>query len=65
MRMGDGGRGTNRPAQARIVNYYENIRGIEVPYSRKMLEMNENGIDAGGGFGGGNSVDTTIWVSVP
>ena len=55
MSMGDGGRGTNRPAQARIVNYYENIRGIEVPYSRKMLEMNENGIDAGGGFGGGNS----------
>ena len=55
MRMGDWARGTNRPAQARIVNYYENVRGIDVPYSRKMLEMNENGIDAGGGFGGGNS----------
>ena len=61
--MGDGGRGTNRPAQARIVNYYENIRGIEVPYSRKMLEMNENGIEQEADSAEGTAADTTIWVS--
>ena len=53
--MGDFARGTCRPAQARIVNYYENIRGIEVPYTRKMLESHDGGIEGGGRFGGGNS----------
>ena len=33
-----------------IVNYYENIRGVDMPYSHKIMMMHENGIDGGGGF---------------
>lgn len=53
--MGYGGRGTNRCGWPRIVNYYENIRGVDMPYSHKIMMMHENGIDGGGGFYGGNS----------
>lgn len=54
--MGEGGRGTNRCTWPRIVNYYENVRGVEMPYSRAMMEAHDgDGIDAGGGFYGGNS----------
>ena len=53
--MGEGGRGGGRPNWPRIVNYYENVRGVEVPYSRAMMMKAEGGIDAGGGFYGGNS----------
>ncbi len=51
--MGEGGRGGGRPIWARIVNYYENRRGVDVKYSRTMME--EHGIDAGGGSYGWNS----------
>ena len=53
--MGEGGRGGGRPNWPRIVNYYENVRGVEVPYSRAMMMKAEDGIDGGGGFYGGNS----------
>lgn len=53
--MGSGGRGGTRPNWPRIVNYYENVRGVEVPYCRAMMMNADGGIDAGGGFYGGNS----------
>lgn len=53
--MGEGSRGGGRPNWPRIVNYFENVRGVEVPYSRAMMMKAEDGIDAGGGFYGGNS----------
>ena len=53
--MGSGGRGSSRSNWPRIVNYYENIRGIEVPYCREMMMKDDHGIDGGGGFYGGNS----------
>lgn len=46
--------GGGRPVWSRVVNYYENIRGVEVPCSHEMMSMGD-GIDAGGGFYGGNS----------
>ena len=54
--MGWGARGTNRCTWPRIVNYYENVRGVKMPYSRQLMETHDgDGIDAGGGFYGGNS----------
>ena len=53
--MGSGGQGTNRCGWPRIVNYYENIRGVDMPYSHKIMMVHGDGIDAGGGFYGGNS----------
>lgn len=53
--MGSGGRGTNRCGWPRIVNYYENIRGVDMPYSHKIMMEHENGIDGGGGFYGSTS----------
>lgn len=53
--MGYGGRGTARCNWPRIVNYYENVRGVEVPYCHEIMLKENNGIDAGGGFYGGNS----------
>lgn len=53
--MGSGGRGSSRSNWPRIVNYYENIRGIEVPYCREMMMKDDFGVDGGGGFYGGNS----------
>ena len=50
---GYGARGVDRPGWPRIVNYYENVRGVEVPWSHAiMLRHNGDGIDAGGGFYG-------------
>ena len=48
--MGPGARGTIRPIWGRIVNYYENVRGVEMSYSKKMKNKEANGIDGGGGF---------------
>lgn len=53
--MGAGGRGNGRPGWPRIVNYYENVRGVKVPYAREMMMKSYDGIDGGGGFYGGNS----------
>ena len=53
--MGSGSRGSVRSNWPRIVNYYENVRGVEVPYCREMMMKDDNGIDGGGGFYGGNS----------
>ena len=53
--IGYGGRGANRPTWGRIVNYYENMRGVEMRYSKTMMNNAEGGIDGGGGFYGGNS----------
>lgn len=53
--MGTGGRGSSRPCWPRVVNYYENVRGVKVPYSRQMMMKDNNGVDAGGGSYGGNS----------
>ncbi len=48
------GRGTNRPCWPRIVNYYENVRGVEMPWSHAIMMSHEHGtgIDGGGGFYG-------------
>lgn len=51
--MGEGGRGGGRPIWSRIVNYYENRRGVDMKYSRIMMET--HGVDAGGGSYGWNS----------
>lgn len=53
--IGYGGRGANRPTWGRIVNYYENLRGVEMRYSKTMMNNAEGGIDGGGGFYGGTS----------
>ena len=53
--MGSGGRGTARSNWPRIVNYYENVRGVEVPYCHEIMLKDANGIDGGGGFYGSNS----------
>lgn len=53
--MGTGGRGLSRCVMARIVNYYENVRGVEVPYCRELMMKDNGGIDAGGGFYGSTS----------
>ena len=51
--MGD--RGGGRSNWPRVVNYYENVRGVELPYCHKMMMSVGDGIDNGGGFYGGNS----------
>ena len=47
------GRGGDRPCWPRIVNYYENVRGVEVPWCHAiMMRHAGDGIDGGGSFYG-------------
>lgn len=50
--IGYGSRGSLRPNWPRIVNYYENVRGVKMQYSEAMMNRYSKGGDAGGGFYG-------------
>ena len=57
---GWGGRGVDRPCWPRIINYYENVRGVEMPWGHAIMMRHNNGtgLDGGGGFyGGGGGYD--------